>query len=134
MLKEDHLIDLIIPRGSNAFVRYIIENSNIPVLGHADGICHVYIDESADPQTALRVALDSKIQNVSVCNALETLLIHEKAAPSLLPLLYQHFTEAGVEVRGDSRAACIVLVSPQSKTIGLPNILIIFFPFESFLH
>lgn len=115
MLKEDHLIDLIIPRGSNAFVRYIIENSNIPVLGHADGICHVYIDESADPQTALRVALDSKIQNVSVCNAMETLLIHEKAAPSLLPLLYQHFTEAGVEVRGDSRAALYCPCVPATE-------------------
>ena len=80
MLKEDGLIDLIIPRGSRQFVQYIMDNSRIPVLGHSDGICHVYIDEKADPDLAVKVALDSKTQNVSVCNAAETILIHEKIA------------------------------------------------------
>ena len=66
---EDELIDLIIPRGSNAFVRYIMDNSRIPVLGHADGLCHVYVDAAADVDMAVTLTVDSKAQNVSVCNA-----------------------------------------------------------------
>ena len=108
MLREDTLIDLIIPRGSNAFVRYIMDNSRIPVLGHADGLCHVYIDEEADPETALRVALDSKVQNVSVCNAMETLLVHEKIAPRVLPLLSKAYAEKGVQLRGDERVQSLI--------------------------
>ena len=102
MLKEDTLIDLIIPRGSRQFVQYIMDNSRIPVLGHSDGICHVYIDESADPALAVRVTVDSKAQNVSVCNAAETILIHEKAVPSVLPALGKELVKAGVEIRGDA--------------------------------
>ena len=68
MLKEDALIDLIIPRGSKEFVRYIMDNSRIPVLGHSDGICHVYVDKSADVEMAVSIAVDSKAQNVAVCN------------------------------------------------------------------
>ena len=102
MLKEDRLIDLIIPRGSNAFVKYIMDNSSIPVLGHADGICHVYIDADADTDTAVRVALDSKIQNVSVCNAMETLLVHRSAAERILPVLAEKYREAGVRLLGDA--------------------------------
>lgn len=101
MLKEDKLIDLIIPRGSNSFVRYIMDNSHIPVLGHSDGICHVYIDEDSDPEVSVAVAVDSKVQNVSVCNAAETILIHEKAIPDTLPLLAEKYSAAGVEIRGD---------------------------------
>ena len=101
MLKEDTLIDLIIPRGSNAFVRYIMDNSHIPVLGHADGICHVYIDKNANPEMAVKIALDSKVQNVSVCNAMETLLIHRDIAASVLPALSESFKAEHVEIRGD---------------------------------
>ncbi len=101
MLKEDTLIDLIIPRGSNAFVRYIMDNSRIPVLGHSDGICHVYIDEFADPEIALKVALDSKVQNVSVCNAMETLLVHAAAAPAFLPAFAARARECSVRLLGD---------------------------------
>lgn len=108
MLKEDTLIDLIIPRGSNSFVRYIMENSKIPVLGHSDGICHVYIDSEADPDTARRIALDSKTQNVSVCNAMETLLIHSDIAGNILPLLAKDFENAHVTVRGDERTRQII--------------------------
>lgn len=99
MLKEDTLIDLIIPRGSNSFVRYIMDHSRIPVLGHSDGICHVYIDRDADPETALRVAVDSKVQNVSVCNAMETLLIHDEIAPLILPRLYSLLTSKSNNTR-----------------------------------
>ncbi|MBQ9211944.1 MAG: glutamate-5-semialdehyde dehydrogenase [Clostridia bacterium] len=101
MLKEDELIDLIIPRGSNAFVRYIMDNSRIPVLGHADGICHVYVDQDADLDIAFQVALDSKVQNLSVCNAEETLLVHEAIAERFLPTFAQLLQERGVEIRGD---------------------------------
>ena len=87
MLGLHRLIDLIIPRGSNAFVRYIMDNSRIPVLGHADGICHVYVDKAADPDMAVAIAVDSKSQNVAVCNAMETLLVHREIAEEYLPKL-----------------------------------------------
>ena len=108
MLKEDQLIDLIIPRGSNAFVRYIMNNSHIPVLGHSDGICHVYVDSQADLQKALRVSIDSKVQNVSVCNAMETLLVHRDIAASFLPLFAEKAEKAGVLLMGDSEAQKII--------------------------
>jgi len=87
MLKMDKYIDLIIPRGSNEFVRYIMDNSRIPVMGHADGICHCYIDEDADIDMAIRIVVDSKTQYVAVCNATETLLVHKNIAPKVLPEL-----------------------------------------------
>ena len=108
MLKEDALIDLIIPRGSNDFVRYIINNSQIPVLGHADGVCHVYVDAEADLETAWKVALDSKVQNLSVCNAEETLLVHEKAAKSFLPKFAELMRQNHVEIRGDQATRSII--------------------------
>jgi glutamate-5-semialdehyde dehydrogenase len=85
LLKLDGLVDLIIPRGSNALVRFIQENTRIPVLGHADGICHLYVDGAADPEQALRVALDAKTQYPAACNAIETLLVHRALAASFLP-------------------------------------------------
>ena len=115
MLKEDGLIDLILPRGSRQFVRYIMDNSRIPVLGHSDGICHVYIDEFADPAKAVPVTVDSKAQNVSVCNAAETILIHEKIAATVLPPLCEALRKAGVEIRGDEAVAALVPCSPASE-------------------
>lgn len=108
MLKEDTLIDLIIPRGSNAFVRYIIDNSRIPVLGHADGICHVYIDSPCDPEIAIRVAVDSKTQNVSVCNAMETLLVNREVAESILPPLAIRLRSVNVRLLGDDRVQSLI--------------------------
>ena len=105
MLKLDGLVDLIIPRGSNALVRYIQDHTRIPVLGHADGICHLYVDAAADGQQALRLALDSKTQYPAACNAIETLLVHQGIAPSFVPAAIAMFTAAGVELRGDE-AAC----------------------------
>ena len=83
MLEMDKNLDLIVPRGSNEFVQHIMENTNIPVMGHADGICHVYVDGKADINMALRIAADSKCQYVAVCNAAETTLVHKDIARSL---------------------------------------------------
>jgi glutamate-5-semialdehyde dehydrogenase len=96
-------IDLIVPRGSNEFVRYVTEHSRIPVLGHGEGICHVYVHSDADFQKAIDVAYDSKVQYPAVCNAMETLLVHETIAPVFLPLMIAEFRKAGVEVRGCAR-------------------------------
>lgn len=115
MLKEDEFIDLIIPRGSNEFVKYIMDNSNIPVLGHADGICHVYIDESVDENMAVCVTVDSKCQYVAVCNALETLLIHEKVAHTILPQLVEQLAEHNVEIRGCEKAQTIIDAKPATE-------------------
>lgn len=103
MLALDHEIDLIIPRGSQRFVRYIAEHSRIPVLGHGEGICHVYVDVAADLEKALRVAFDSKVQYPAACNAMETLLVHESIADRFLPELVARYQTAGVEVRGCPR-------------------------------
>ncbi len=100
LLTLDDLVDLMIPRGSNEFVRYIMDNTRIPVLGHADGICHIYLDEAADGGIAVDVTLDSKTQYVSVCNAVETLLVHQKIAGSILPRVAKALQERGVEIRG----------------------------------
>lgn len=84
LLKCDESIDLIIPRGSNSFVQYIMANSKIPVMGHADGICHIYVDKSADLKKAVPIIVDSKTQYVAACNAMETLLIHKDIADDLI--------------------------------------------------
>ncbi len=108
MLKEDESIDLIIPRGSNSFVKYIMENSNIPVMGHADGICHCYVDSQADMQKALNIVLDSKTQYVAVCNATETLLVHQEAAKQFLPAIRDEFIKFNVEIYGCEKTAAII--------------------------
>ncbi|MFO8238893.1 MAG: glutamate-5-semialdehyde dehydrogenase [Prochlorococcaceae cyanobacterium] len=107
MLRLDGLVDLIIPRGSNALVRFIQDNTRIPVLGHADGVCHLYVDRQVDPEQALRVALDAKTQYPAACNAIETLLVHQAIAPTFLPRAVQAFAAAGVELRGDAAARAL---------------------------
>ncbi len=114
MLKMDEYIDLIIPRGSNEFVKYIMENSNIPVLGHADGICHVYVDKDAELEMAVNVTTDSKIQYVAVCNATETLIVHEKIAQIFLPRLKDNLDKNKVEIRGCTKTQEIIRVNPAT--------------------
>ena len=92
-------VDLLIPRGSNAFVQYIMNNTKIPVMGHADGICHVYIDKAADLQKAVRIVVDSKTQYVSVCNATETLLVHRDILKEFMPALSEALRKKNVELR-----------------------------------
>lgn len=115
MLKLDDLIDLVIPRGSNEFVRYIMDSSNIPVLGHADGICHVYVDKDADLDMAVGITVDSKCQYVAVCNAAETLLVHAGIASEFLPKLHTALAEREVEVRGCEKTAAIIDVIPATE-------------------
>jgi glutamate-5-semialdehyde dehydrogenase len=107
LLKLDGLVDLIIPRGSNALVRFIQDNTRIPVLGHADGICHLFVDRAADPDLALKVALDSKTQYPAACNAIETLLVDAAIAPAFLPRAVAAFAAAGVDLRGDAAAMAL---------------------------
>jgi glutamate-5-semialdehyde dehydrogenase len=115
MLSLDDHIDLIIPRGSNEFVKYIMDNTNIPVLGHADGICHVYIDRKADIEMAVKIAVDSKTQYVAVCNAAETLLVHKDIAAALLPRLKAALDEKGVEIRGCEATGKIIDAKPATE-------------------
>lgn len=115
MLRQHESIDLIIPRGSNAFVRYIMQNSEIPVLGHAEGLCHVYVDDPCDIPMAVKVAVDSKAQNLSVCNAAETLLVHRAVAARFLPLAAEGLAKKGIELRGDEAAQKLIACKPADQ-------------------
>lgn len=100
LLSFESLVDLLIPRGSNAFVRYIMDHTNIPVMGHAGGVCHIYVDRDADQASALPVILDAKTQYPAACNAVETLLIHRDLASTFLPAVTQLLRTSGVQIRG----------------------------------
>jgi glutamate-5-semialdehyde dehydrogenase len=99
LLKAEGLIDLIIPRGSNKFIRYIQENTKIPVLGHSSGICHIYVDSTADPKKAVTICHDARVQYPAACNAMKILLIHDKVAPKLLPKIAKRLVGSGVRIR-----------------------------------
>ncbi len=115
LLDCDTSVDLLIPRGSNAFVRYIMDHTRIPVMGHADGICHIYVDGSADMQKAVRVVVDAKVQYTAACNAVETLLVQRSAAQMLLPPIVAGLEAEGVEVRGTDEVRAIVDCKPASN-------------------
>lgn len=100
LLKCHDTIDLLIPRGSNEFVQYIMSNSKIPVMGHADGVCHIYVDETAEIEKAVSIIVDSKTQYVAACNTVETLLVHRASAAKLLPFLKNALDEKMVAIRG----------------------------------
>lgn len=116
ILSMDDYIDLLIPRGSNAFVQYIMNHTNIPVIGHADGICHIFVDESADIEKAVKIVVDSKTQYVVVCNALETLLVHEKIAEKFLPALKEALDQKHVLIKGDAKVQEIIPCEAASET------------------
>ncbi len=103
LLQLDEAIDLIIPRGGEGLIRTVVEQSKIPVMKHDKGICHTFVDESADLKTAEEVCLNAKVQRPATCNAMETLLVHQGIAPAFLPKMVSRFQEAGVEVRGCPR-------------------------------
>ena len=113
LLKLDTYVDLIIPRGSNAFVRFVQEHSTIPVLGHADGICHLYVDRAADLTQAIPIIVDAKTQYPSACNSIETLLVHREMAAQLLPQLLTALPT--VELRGDALTQEIIPVAEATE-------------------
>ena len=108
LLTLDEYVDLIIPRGSNAFVQYVQENTRIPVLGHADGVCHLYIDRAADVEKAVQITVDAKTHYPAACNAIETLLVHQDIAPNFLPKAAAALQAKGTELLGDERSRQII--------------------------
>ncbi len=107
LLKQDELVDLIIPRGGEGLIRFVAENSRIPVLKHYKGVCHIFVDEGADLEMAETVCFNAKVQRPGVCNAMETLLVHAAVAPDFLPRMFARFRQAGVELRGCPRTLAI---------------------------
>lgn len=122
LLAQDSHIDLVIPRGSNELVRYVKENTKIPVLGHADGLCSAYIHSDANVDTAAKVIVDSKTDYPAACNSLETLLVHEDTLTSIFPVVSKALLEKGVSLRCDevSRdALCKALPTDQAAQVQL---------------
>lgn len=101
MLKQEESIDLIIPRGGESLIRFVVENSRIPVIKHYKGVCHIFVDQTADFEKAIQIIVNSKTQRPGVCNALETLLIHRDVAAEFIPKIAARLSELGVELRGD---------------------------------
>jgi glutamate-5-semialdehyde dehydrogenase len=109
LLKLSQFVDLVIPRGSKALVEYVQSATRIPVLGHAEGICHIYVDDAADTALALSVIQDAKTDYPSACNSVETVLVHRGIAASFLPLLYQRLNATGVRVMGCEETQAILI-------------------------
>jgi glutamate-5-semialdehyde dehydrogenase len=108
LAQMDRYLDLIIPRGGKGLIETVVSLARMPVIKHYDGICHTYIDQAADPAMAIRVSVNAKAQKPGVCNALETLLVHEAIAPSLLPSLAAAFREKNVELRGCEKTLALL--------------------------
>ena len=118
LLECHDTVDLLIPRGSNAFVQYIMNHTNIPVLGLADGVCHIYVDKEYDKETAIPLIVDAKTQYPAACNAVETVLIHRDVAKDFLPGLAKALRDAGVKLRGTEEVNEItpVEIIPESES------------------
>jgi len=108
LLKKDQDIDLVIPRGGESLIRRVVELSTIPVIKHYKGVCHIFIDKTVDINKALKICFNSKHQRPSVCNAVETILVHESIAKKFLPLLANEFAKNNIEVRADAKALKII--------------------------
>lgn len=115
LLQLDRYIDLIIPRGSNEFVRFVQSNTHIPVLGHAEGICHLYVDKAADLAKAIEITVDAKTQYSAACNAIETLLVHREVAFEFLPAIAVTLKAHRVELRGDAATCSVLNISAASE-------------------
>ena len=114
LIRLPEYIDLVIPRGSNEFVQFLMRESDVPVLGHADGICHIYVDEDADLEMATKLCMNAKVgYKVGVCNAIETLLVHEHIAEKYLPAICEKLQKADVEIRGCNQTRNIF---PDART------------------
>ncbi len=115
LLKQEENIDLIIPRGGEGLIRFVVENSKIPVLKHYKGVCHVFVDESAHLKMAEEICFNSKVQRPGVCNAMETMLVHSAMAGEFLPQMAKRFKESGVEIRGCDKT-CNILTGISAAT------------------
>jgi glutamate-5-semialdehyde dehydrogenase len=115
LLKQEEFVDLIIPRGGEGLIRFVVENSKIPVLKHYKGVCHVYVDNDADFDMAQEICFNAKVQRPGVCNAMETLLVHQAAAEEFLPQMAQRFAQAGVEIRGCDATCRIVSDAKKAR-------------------
>lgn len=120
LLECDDCVDLLIPRGSNAFVRYIMDHTRIPVMGHSDGICHTYVDRAADFEQAIPILIDAKTQYTAACNSTETLLVHRDIARAFLPVAANALAKAGVKLRGTTEVSEI-LADSSSVSVKLPD-------------
>ena len=108
LLELEDYIDLVIPRGGEALIRFVVQNSRIPVLKHYKGVCHIFVDESADQDMALNICVNAKVQKPGVCNAVETILVHEGIAKGFVPKLVAELEKHGVEIRGCEKVRAIV--------------------------
>ena len=119
LLTCDDSVDLLIPRGSNAFVRYIMDHTKIPVMGHSDGVCHTYVDKAADMDLAIPILIDAKTQYTAACNATETLLVHRGIADAFLQKEAKALAQAGVRLRGTQEVSEILARSASLSDCDL---------------
>lgn len=115
LLKLEEFIDVIIPRGGEGLIRFVVENSKIPVIKHYKGVCHIFVDETADIDMATKICLNAKVQRPGVCNAMETMLVHKNIAAKFLPVALKKLKEAGVEIRGCEKTKKIVKDVKKAK-------------------
>jgi glutamate-5-semialdehyde dehydrogenase len=114
-------VDVIIPRGGEGLIRFVTDHSRIPVLRHYKGVCHVYVDEFADQGMAAEICFNAKVQRPAVCNAMETMLVHEGVAEAFLPALLKRFRDAGVEIRGCPRTLALMPEATPAKPSDWPE-------------
>jgi len=129
LIKQDKYVDLIVPRGGEALIRYVSENATVPVVKHDKGLCHTYVDEDADFEKALKVAVNAKCRRTGICGALETLLVDEAIAEEFLPQIKEAYSAYGTQIRGCERTQQIIDVNAATQedyaTEYLDNILTI---------
>jgi glutamate-5-semialdehyde dehydrogenase len=121
MIQLDELLDVVIPRGSSQFIKFIREHSRVPVIAHGEGNCHVFVDGSADLAMAEEIVFNAKVQRPSVCNAAEKLLVHEKIAPAFLPRIVARLRTAGVLIKGDAKTRSLVKGLTPATTADWPK-------------
>ncbi len=120
LLEQERFIYLIIPRGGEGLIRFVVEHSKIPVLKHYKGVCHVYVDRGADLSMAAEICLNAKVQRPGVCNAMETLLVHQNEAESFLPEMGQRFKDAGVTIKGCAKTRKLISWASEAKDADWP--------------
>jgi glutamate-5-semialdehyde dehydrogenase len=120
LLTQEEFVDLIIPRGGEGLIRFVVQNSKIPVLKHYKGVCHVYVDDGADVKMAQDICLNAKVQRPGVCNAMETLLVHRAAAEAFLPEMARRLEKAGVEIRGCNQTCRLVSAARKAGEADWP--------------